>query len=320
MNDFQLRTHIPYQIWGNNPLPCDFLSSPDVFVRFNLLSDSNSIRTESVTLSEAIPKILQVLCKGFGWELGELWRVDPVLNRLRLEDIWYAPSFDASEFEKISRETTFSPGIGLPGRVWAGGEPAVWIADVLADGNFPRAPVAAKVGLHGAVAFPLTERSKVIGIIAFFSKKIRPLDKNTLRHFADIGVRIGSFINWKQAEELLRANKRKYRTLLENLPLKIFHKDKELLYVSCNENYARDLGIKASEIGGKTDYDFYQKELAEKYREDDKRILESGRVEELEEKYIKGGRELIVQTIRTPIKDNKGNITGEIGIFWDITY
>jgi len=60
------------------------------------------------------------------------------------------------------------------------------------------------------------------------------------------------------------------------LPQKIFHKDKNSVYVSCNKNYARDLKIQPDEIIGKTDYDFYNKELAEKYRADDKRILESG--------------------------------------------
>ncbi len=89
--------------------------------------------------------------------------------------------------------------------------------------------------------------------------------------------------------------------------------------MSCNENYARDLKIHADEIEGKTDYDFYSAELAEKYRADDKRIIESGQAEELEEKYILNGIETTVRTIKTPIEDNKSNISGILGIFWDIT-
>ncbi len=49
----------------------------------------------------------------------------------------------------------------------------------------------------------------------------------------------------------------KYKTLLENLPQKIFLKDTNSVYISCNENYARDLKIKAEDIAGKTDYDFF---------------------------------------------------------------
>jgi PAS domain S-box-containing protein len=119
--------------------------------------------------------------------------------------------------------------------------------------------------------------------------------------------------------KILQASENKYRELLENLPQKIFHKDKNSVYVSCNNNYARDLKIHPDEIIGKTDYDFYTKELAEKYRADDKRIMESGKTEYIEEKYIQNGQEVFVQTAKTPLKDEKGNTIGILGIFWDIT-
>lgn len=61
------------------------------------------------------------------------------------------------------------------------------------------------------------------------------------------------------------------------------------------------------------------RELAEKYRADDKRIIESGKTEYIEEKYIQNGQEVIVQTAKTPLKDEKGNTIGILGIFWDIT-
>ncbi len=119
--------------------------------------------------------------------------------------------------------------------------------------------------------------------------------------------------------EILQGSENKYRVLLENLPQKIFHKDLNSVYVSCNNNYARDLKIQPGEIIGKTDYDFYNKELAEKYRADDKRIMESGKAENIEEKYIQNGQEVFVQTVKTPLKDEKGNTIGLLGIFWDIT-
>ncbi|MBA7706359.1 hypothetical protein ES703_115211 [subsurface metagenome] len=89
--------------------------------------------------------------------------------------------------------------------------------------------------------------------------------------------------------------------------------------MSCNENYARDLKIKSEEIVGKTDYDFHPKELAKKYRADDRRIIESGETEDIEEKYIRQGQEIIVHTVKTPVKDAQGNVIGILGIFWDIT-
>ncbi|MGZ6387065.1 MAG: PAS domain S-box protein, partial [Ktedonobacteraceae bacterium] len=123
----------------------------------------------------------------------------------------------------------------------------------------------------------------------------------------------------EQGVEKLPASENRYRVLIENLPQKIFCKDKNSVYVSCNGSYAHDLKIKPDEIVGKTDYDFYTKELAQKYRADDNRIIESGKTEEIEEEYIQDGQEVIVHTVKTPIRDDNGNTTGVLGIFWDIT-
>jgi len=123
----------------------------------------------------------------------------------------------------------------------------------------------------------------------------------------------------KKTEEALQKSENKYRTLLENVPQKIFFKDRNSVYVSCNENYARDLKINSDEITGRTDFDFYPKKLAEKYRADDKRIMESGKTEDIEEDYIQDGQKVFVHTVKTPVKDENGNVVGILGIFWDVT-
>lgn len=123
----------------------------------------------------------------------------------------------------------------------------------------------------------------------------------------------------KKAEVALRENESKHRMLITNIPQKIFYKDLNLIYILCNDSYARDLNIKPEEIRGKTDYDFYPEELAKKHRADDKRIMQSGKMEDMEEEYIKEGQKFIIQTIKAPVKDGQGNTIGIFGIFWDIT-
>jgi len=111
----------------------------------------------------------------------------------------------------------------------------------------------------------------------------------------------------------------KYKLIIDNLPQKIFIKDKNSVYIFCNNNYAADLKILPEDIIGKTDYDFYPKDVADKYKRDDQRVIESGKSEELEEKYVQAGKEAFVQTIKKPVRDKKGHVVGIVGIFWDIT-
>jgi PAS domain S-box-containing protein len=123
----------------------------------------------------------------------------------------------------------------------------------------------------------------------------------------------------KKIVEALRVSESKYRTLLEGLPEKIFLKDTNSVYMSCSENYAKDFKIKAEEIVGKTDNDLYPRQLAEKYKADDRRIIKSGKTEDINEKCIQNGREIIVHAVKSPVRDKEGNITGILGILLDIT-
>ena len=122
----------------------------------------------------------------------------------------------------------------------------------------------------------------------------------------------------KKPQDAVGQSESKYRILVENLPQKIFHKDRHSVYMSCNENLARDLKIKPEEIQGKTDYDFFPRALADKYRADDRAIMDCGETRDIEEHYIEDGNEVYVHTVKTPVRDEQGNVTGVLGIFWDI--
>ena len=110
-----------------------------------------------------------------------------------------------------------------------------------------------------------------------------------------------------------------YRRMIENLPNRISVKDASLAYVSCNEAFARDLGIKPDEIQGKRDHDFFPEELAEKNIAEENEILKFGVKRETEKKYTVSGKELTFLATKTPIKNDNGVIIGLQVVLQDIT-
>jgi signal transduction histidine kinase len=125
--------------------------------------------------------------------------MDRAAGVLRSADVWHQPSAAVAEFVAVTRRWTFVPGVGLVGRVWARADP-VWLSDVLADDNFPRGPFAAEGGLHSGFAFPIRLAGDVLGVIEFFSREVRPPDRELLSAMVSIGGQIGLFIERQRIE------------------------------------------------------------------------------------------------------------------------
>ncbi|MDZ8183949.1 MAG: response regulator [Nostoc sp. ChiSLP02] len=193
------------------------------------------VLAESTTIKEAMCQILQGICESLGWALSEIWMIDRQVNILVYLYSWYQTSLELQEFEILSRQSTFAPGIGLPGRVWASGEP-VWMPDVTKDRDFSRCEIAAKAGLHGAFGFPIRGNKKILGVITCFSHDIQQPDSDLATVMNSIGEQVGQFIERKQAEEeLQRQNLRSQ--LFTEITLKIRQslQIKEILQIAVTE-------------------------------------------------------------------------------------
>jgi len=178
-------------------------SAPDISQRrFAAEYATSRVLAESSRLAEATPRILEAICTTLEWEHGALWLVDVGADVLRCIAVWHVPDANFTEFEASSRSTTFARGIGLPGRVWETAGP-VFIRDVLHDENFPRAPIAARGGLHAALGFPVVIGAGVLGVMEFFSREIREPDAELLTVLAAIGSQLGQFMVRRRAEEEL---------------------------------------------------------------------------------------------------------------------
>jgi signal transduction histidine kinase len=131
---------------------------------------------------------------------------------LRCLKIWESRVGKFPKFKAVSRKLKLAPGVGLPGRIWRNLKPA-WVSDITKDTNFPRASVAAREGLHGTFAFPISFGKHFIGVMEFFSLEIREPDDDLLKIFSSIGSQMGQFVQRKRAEAALQKSKE----LLEQL-------------------------------------------------------------------------------------------------------
>ncbi|HVB34543.1 MAG TPA: response regulator [Patescibacteria group bacterium] len=168
------------------------------------------VLADSPSLAEAAPRLLQGICETLGWKIGAFWQVAPNRRELHCSAIWQAQSIPTAEFGTLTRHPVLGPGSGLPGRVWSEDQ-AIWLKDVLAEPNFPRALAADESGVHGAFAFPIRREGEVTGVMEFFGKEISQPDDGLLFMFRALGSQIGQFVERRDAEQQLRD----YATSLE---------------------------------------------------------------------------------------------------------
>jgi PAS domain S-box-containing protein len=158
---------------------------------------------ESNTLEEAAPYIMRMICQTLNWDVGVMWRVDEEMQVLRCAEVWSGQDADRTQFIKCTRQSDFTIGIGLPGRVWKSRR-VEWITDVMCDDNFPRAPSAFNAGLHAAFAFPIGSHDRLYGVMEFFATALREPDQKLLDMFDGLAGQISQFLDRKLAEQRLQ--------------------------------------------------------------------------------------------------------------------
>ena len=125
----------------------------------------------------------------------------------------------------------------------------------------------------------------------------------------------------KLMTRLLAENEVRLRTLVQTLPDLIWLKDVDGVYLFCNTIFERFFGAREAEIVGKTDYDFVDRELADFFREHDRKAMAAGKPTSNEEwiTFADDGHHALLDTIKTPMYDSDGMLVGVLGIARDIT-
>jgi PAS domain S-box-containing protein len=133
----------------------------------------------------------------------------------------------------------------------------------------------------------------------------------------------------KRAEEIIMKERSLLRTLIDNLPNGVFVKDKEYRKIIVNPIHKKDvlshlkyLGMDAEiDILGKTDFDVFPQEQAQKFISDDQKIVRDGSVILNKEGlgYYEDGKQQWLLVSKIPLRDKEGEIIGMVGVTTDIT-
>jgi len=208
------------------------------------------VLSRAASLAEVAPGVLRAIGTSLKWQVGGLWVVEPARDSLRCITIWTADNTPASAFVQFSKDTSFASGIGLPGRVWAAGQP-VWIDDVVDDTNFPRASLARIASLHGGFGFPIVAGDEVIGVVEFFNHSVAVPDKDLLATMTAIGREIGQFVRHRQVEMTSAENQSRTRAILDTALDAIITMDERGLVTEFNPAAERMFGYRRDDVLGR---------------------------------------------------------------------
>jgi PAS domain S-box-containing protein len=170
------------------------------------------------------------------------------------------------------------------------------------------------------IVVPTIRKDKVVAIVGLGNKPTDYTEKDaeSLNFLADM---IWELVERKRVEEALGQSEHRLRILIDAIPDLFWLKDQNGIYLLCNKAFERFFGAKETDIIGKTDHDFVDKDLADFFREHDRKAMAAGRPSMNEESlaFADGSRNGVFETLKTPIYDVNGALIGVLGISRDIS-
>jgi PAS domain S-box-containing protein len=124
----------------------------------------------------------------------------------------------------------------------------------------------------------------------------------------------------QRADRAVREFKSQYVSLIDSLPVHVIRKDRDGRFAFASSSFCKLIGKSWEEIRGKTDLDLFDRDLAEKYRKDDLRVIETREKFEGDEKHDLPDRGRVwVHVMKVPLVNAKNEAVGVQILFWDVT-
>jgi two-component system, cell cycle response regulator len=172
-------------------------------VELQLLLTVTQAINEASDVDTALNVILEEVCQTLGWDFGEAWIPNAEETILQSNVSWYREDDNLVYFYH-NQHLSFPFNEGLPGRVWQSQKLEI-IENFEAyypinTSRFDRESLS----LKSALAVPILFANKNLAVLMFYSKTAKILDQRSQDILKAIATQLGSMIQRKQAEELLK--------------------------------------------------------------------------------------------------------------------
>ncbi|MDX8388733.1 MAG: ATP-binding protein [Ghiorsea sp.] len=169
---------------------------------------------------------------------------------------------------------------------------------------------------------PLDKISEFIHHIEQGEDTKKSLEVNSTKDVAHVAKALSAMnLELHRSQDELKEAAVLIRNVINSVPDLIFFKDLQGEYLGCNQSFCDFIGeLSVDKVVGKNDYNYFDKELADFFREKDKAMLESFESKQNEEWVTyPDGHKVLLSTLKTPYYDDDGSVIGLIGISRDIT-
>lgn len=173
--------------------------------RIALLKDVASAANAAATIDDVFQVAVEGIARHIGWPVGHVYIADERdPNLLKPSKIWYlADEHRYDLFVEITSRTSFTPGVGMIGRVLENRK-AICLEDLAANPEFLRKRLDQDMDVHGAFGFPVIVRGNVNAVLEFFSDKRETIDPSLMDMMEEIGIQLGIVIQRKKDEASLK--------------------------------------------------------------------------------------------------------------------
>ncbi len=281
------------------------------------------LANKDLKLETVLKNVLEGTVDALNASIGMIFLKDPSTGYLK----WGASIGLSDAFINDFKEQPIQLGEGLSGRIALSGDPIYIQTDSFHDPRIVR-NVIKNENLNSFIGVPIIALEQIVGVMNILTRPPEILFEDDLSLCAAIGTNVGMairnvhlFEKISNTEKNLIESKSHLKILVDTIPDLIWLKDPDGIYLGCNPTFERFFGAKESIIVGKTDYAFVDKDLADFFRDHDRKAMELDKPSINEEwlTFSEDGYHGLFETIKTPMRSPDGELIGVLGIARDIS-